>query len=91
MNVADASNLERNLYLTTQILETGIPMLLVLNMMDVAHRRGIRIDVQKMSELLGGIPVLTTTASKREGLEPLKQAIADMVQPLFHGQHNGRA
>lgn len=91
VNVADASNLERNLYLTTQILETGIPMLLVLNMMDVAHRRGIRIDVQKMSELLGGIPVLTTTASKREGLEPLKQAIAAMVQPLFHGQHNGRA
>jgi ferrous iron transport protein B len=91
VNVVDAANLERNLYLTTQILETGIPLLLVLNMMDVARRRGIQIDVPKMSELLGGIPVITTTASQREGVEALKQAIVDRIQPRFYNQRNGRA
>jgi ferrous iron transport protein B len=91
VNVIDAANLERNLYLTSQILETGIPLLMVLNMMDVAHRRGIEIDVPKMSKLLGGVPVITTTASKREGLESLKQAIVDMVKPRFYSQRNGRA
>ena len=90
INVVDASNLERNLYLTTQILETGIPMLLVLNMMDVARGRGIEIDTGKMSEMLGGVPVLTTTASKSEGLEILKKSIAAVVTPQINRGRNGQ-
>ncbi|MFC1976307.1 FeoB small GTPase domain-containing protein [Chloroflexota bacterium] len=79
VNVADAANLERNLYLTAQILETGIPLIIALNMMDVAHNRALRIDTQKLSEALNGIPVVSTTASRKQGLEALKQAIARYV------------
>ncbi len=79
VNVADAANLERNLYLTVQILETGTPIMLVLNMMDVADNRGFQIDTQKMSEQLGGIPVVATAASRNRGLDELKQTIADFV------------
>jgi ferrous iron transport protein B len=82
INVADAANLERNLYLTTQILETGIPIILVLNMMDVAQQRGIIIDVAKMSRMLGGVPILTTTASKKEGIEQLKDNINRVVKQV---------
>lgn len=76
VNVIDASNLERNLYLTTQILETGVPVIIVLNMRDQADARGLRIDGQKLSALLGGIPVIVTVARREQGLETLKQAIA---------------
>jgi ferrous iron transport protein B len=76
VNVADAANLERNLYLTTQILETGTPTVIALNMMDVAHNRALQIDTQKLSQALNGIPVISTTASRKQGLEALKQAIA---------------
>ena len=53
INVVDASNLKRNLYLTFQLLEIGIPVVLVLNMMDVAKRRDINIDSKKISSMLG--------------------------------------
>jgi len=82
INVADAGNLERNLYLTTQILETGAPTILVLNMMDVANDRGVHIDPQKMSVALGGIPVIAATASKNQGLDELKETIAECVVAL---------
>jgi len=84
VNVADAANLERNLYLTVQILETGTPTMLVLNMMDVADNRGFKIDTQKMSKQLGNIPVVSTAASRNRGLDELKQVIADFVasQPI---------
>jgi ferrous iron transport protein B len=84
VNVADAANLERNLYLTMQILETGTPTMLVLNMMDVADNRGFQIDTQKMSKQLGGIPVVATVASRNRGLDELKEAIAHWVtaQPI---------
>ncbi|RME97275.1 MAG: GTP-binding protein [Chloroflexi bacterium] len=81
VNVVDAANLERNLYLTTQILETGIPTVLVLNMMDVAGRRGLQINAEVISQGLGGIPVITTTARRNEGLEQLRQAMARAVSP----------
>ena len=86
INVADAGNLERNLYLTTQILETGAPTILVLNMMDVANDRGVHIDPQKMSAALGGIPVITASASKNQGLDELKETIARCVVVLTKQQ-----
>jgi len=75
VNVIDATNLERNLYLTVQMMEMDVPMVVALNMMDVARRRGIRIDSQKLSEKLG-CPVVPITAIKSEGLTELKEAIA---------------
>lgn len=80
VNVVDAANLERNLYLTTQILETGIPTMVALNMMDVAGNRGFEINARRMSTELGGIPVISTVASRRQGLDSLKQAIYECLQ-----------
>ncbi len=76
INVIDAANLERNLYLTAQILETGVPLILALNMSDMADARGLRIDVAKLSELLNGVPVIPMTARSGQGIEALKAAIA---------------
>lgn len=72
--VADASNLERSLYLAVQMLEIGTPLVLALNMMDMAAERGIMIDVERLSALLG-IPVVPTVARKKEGIEELKERI----------------
>ncbi len=75
INIVDASNLERNLYLTTQFLEMGVPIVLALNMMDVAKDRGIEIDACKLSELLG-VPVVPIIARTGEGTGQLiEQAI----------------
>ncbi|MEN8242513.1 MAG: FeoB small GTPase domain-containing protein [Chloroflexota bacterium] len=75
INVIDASNLERNMYLTVQIKETGAPMILVLNMTDVAHKNGIYVNLQKFSHKLDDIPVIEVTANKGEGLEELKDVL----------------
>jgi ferrous iron transport protein B len=72
--VADASNLERSLYLAVQMLEIGTPLVLALNMMDMAAERGIMIDVERLSSLLG-VPVVPTVARKKEGIEELKEGI----------------
>src|SRR5258707_8451130 len=53
VSIVDASNLERNLYLTTQALELGVPVVVALNMIDVAERQGLQIDVDRLSEQLG--------------------------------------
>jgi ferrous iron transport protein B len=79
IDVVDAANLERNLYLTAQILETGIPLIIVLNMVDQARARGLKIDAQKLSDLLGGTPVIPMTARRGQGLEALQQAIFDFA------------
>ena len=79
VDVVDAANLERNLYLTAQILETGIPLIIVLNMVDQAQARGLKIDVPKLSNLLGGTPVIPMTARRGQGVEALKQAIFDIA------------
>jgi small GTP-binding protein len=79
IDVVDAANLERNLYLTAQILETGIPLIIVLNMIDQAQARGLKIDAQKLSDLLGGTPVIPMTARRGQGLDELKQAIFDLA------------
>ena len=78
VDVADGSNLKRNLYLTLQLLEMEVPTILNLNMMDVAQRRGQRIDVARLQEILG-IPVVPTKAKKGEGKEALKAAVKSLV------------
>ncbi|MDD3395126.1 MAG: ferrous iron transport protein B [Anaerotignum sp.] len=70
INIVDATNIERNLYLTLQLLEMRIPMVLALNMMDEVRNNGGTINVEKMSEELG-IPVIPISASKNEGIEEL--------------------
>jgi len=82
VNVIDASNLERNLYFTVQLREMGIPMVIALNMMDVARKRGIEVDTEALSKGLG-CPVVPVVAVAGEGLEELKtqiQTIADSTQ-----------
>ncbi|MBQ3567473.1 MAG: ferrous iron transport protein B [Anaerotignum sp.] len=72
INIVDATNIERNLYLTLQLIEMHIPMVLALNMMDEVRNNGGTIDVQKMSEELG-IPVVPISAVKNEGIDELMQ------------------
>jgi len=68
INIVDASNIERNLYLTTQILELGIPTVVALNMMDIVEKNGDKIDIDKLSKTLG-CPVITTSALKGNGVK----------------------
>lgn len=75
INVADASALERSLYLTLQLLELGKPVVLALNMMDIVQKRGMEIDLHRLPEMLG-IPVIPVSARKRTGLEALLHAAA---------------
>lgn len=75
VNIVDASSLERNLYLTMQLLELGKPIILALNMMDVVIERGMKIDLHRLQEMLGGIPVVPVSARKKTGLDVLLQAI----------------
>lgn len=84
INVVDAANLERNLYLTAQLLEMGVPIVLVLNMMDVARKRGIEIDFKKLSQELG-CPVVPIVATSGEGIDKLKQEILAVTS----GEHSG--
>jgi ferrous iron transport protein B len=74
VNIVDASNLERNLYLTTQLLEMEVPVVVVLNMMDVARARSYQIDVQKLSALLG-VPVVPCVAPRGEGMDEVLDAV----------------
>src|SRR5699024_8684475 len=76
INVVDATNIERNLYLTTQLLEMGTKVVLGLNMMDEAKAKAIEIDMDRLSKKLG-IPIVATVASKRKGLEELLKKATD--------------
>jgi ferrous iron transport protein B len=78
LSLVDASNLERNLYLTTQALELGVPVVVALNMIDVAQGQGLRIDAEKLSQQLG-VLVVPIQANKGRGLDQLKQAIGDIA------------
>ena len=78
MDLVDASNIERNLYLTTQLLEMGIPVVVALNMMDIVEKRGDVIDVKKLSSLLG-VPVVETAAVKGKGTKELVEAAKKAV------------
>lgn len=77
INVIDSANLERNLYLTLQIMEMERPIVLALNMYDDLEKAGAKIDVEKLSDLLGGIPIVKTTANHGKGIPDL---IARAVQ-----------
>lgn len=79
INIVDASNLERNLYLAVQFLELGIPVCIALNMMDVAKKRGIKIDAEKLSALLG-VPVVPTIARTGKGKQDLMDSATRIVR-----------
>ena len=74
--IADAANLKRNLLLFTQVADLGVPVILALNMLDIAERRGIAYDTTLLSQKLG-IPVIEINARKKEGIEPLKNILID--------------
>lgn len=76
--VADASHLERNLYLASQVLELGLPVVIALNQFDVAEAQGMRIDVPALIHELG-VPVIPTVAHRGEGLDPLRRALVTAV------------
>ncbi|MBU1342586.1 MAG: ferrous iron transport protein B [Proteobacteria bacterium] len=86
INIVDASNLERNLYLTVQFMEMGVPVCIALNMMDVAKKRGIEIDIDKLSKLLK-VSVVPTIARSGKGKKELMQTVAEKahqpVEPLM--------
>lgn len=73
IDVVDASSLERSLYLTLQLLELNKPMVLALNMMDIVAKRGMDIDLHRLSEILG-VPVIPVTARKKRGIQALMHA-----------------
>ena len=75
INIIDGTNLERNLYLSTQLIELGIPMVMAVNMMDIVEKRGMEIDMHRLPEMLG-IPVIPVSARKRTGLSVLLHAAA---------------
>ena len=77
--VVDASNLERNLYLISQVIDTHLPIVIALNMVDVAEKEGIVIDIMKLSEELG-VTIIPTVGSKGTGIDELKEAIAKPVE-----------
>lgn len=70
IDLVDATNIERNLYLTTQLIETGVPVVIALNMSDLLAKRGIKIDTKRLSMLLG-CPIVETSALKQSGLREL--------------------
>jgi len=78
INIVDASNIERNLYLTSQLIEMRVPMILVLNMIDVVKQRGIKIDTVFLAEQLG-CPVIAVSASVKNGLNNLQTVINNAV------------
>lgn len=90
VNVIDATNLERNLYLTVQILEMGIPVLLALNMADDLSRQGTHIDVPALAKMLGHIPVVTTTANQGQGIAELLSRTVQVARSQKKGSFSSR-
>ena len=82
--VVDASNLQRNLYLVSQLIEIGRPLVIALNMTDVAKRRGINLSASRLRDALGGVPVVPVVAHKKRGIDDLKKAIkfASVATPI---------
>ena len=86
INIVDAANLERNLYLTTQLLELNIPMVVVVNMLDIAKQHKIRLDLDLLQEKLG-CPVVGIIASRDKGIKELKKLVAKMLDRPFKPAH----
>ena len=78
VNVVDATNLERNLYLTSQLLETGLPMVVVLNMMDLVEQRGDKVNAAELSKVLG-CPVVEVSALRQTGMEALQELMLGAI------------
>ncbi len=78
ISVVDAANLERNLYLTVQILELGMPILIALNMTDVAEHRGIITDIERLSKALQS-PIITTTAREGKGIQNIVEYVHELA------------
>lgn len=76
VNVLDTSNLESNLYLSTQLMELGVPMVLVFNMSDIAKSRGLVFNIEKLSALMG-VRIVQTVGNRRKGVDELREAIVD--------------
>ncbi|MCB2228083.1 MAG: ferrous iron transport protein B [Desulfarculaceae bacterium] len=79
VDVVDASNLERNLYLSVQLMELGVPLIICLNMVDVAESKGLKIDTAKLSRLLGA-PVVPTVARQGKGMEEMLRAAVELAE-----------
>jgi ferrous iron transport protein B len=75
INVVDATNLERNLYLTLQLLELEVPLILALNMTDELQQEGAKINVDQLSQLLGNVPIVQTAANKGMGIAELLKKV----------------
>src|SRR5512134_1932020 len=88
INVVDATNLERNLYLTVQLLELDVPVVMALNMTDALNKDGARINLDELSQLLGNIPVVHTSASHGSGVREL---IAKAVKMASQRNQRGSA
>lgn len=82
IDIVDASNIERNLYLATQISELGMPIVLALNMSDMAKNSGLMIDYNYLSKLLG-VPVVPTVGNKNKGMKELLEAVIDLIENGF--------
>lgn len=78
INIVDASNLERSLYLTSQLLDMRLPLVVALNQVDVAERHGVKVDAQHLAQHLG-CPVVPMVAARGEGLEALRAAVAEVA------------
>ena len=85
INVVDATNLERNIYLTVQLMELGIPVVVAMNIYDEAEKKGYEIDIKTMEEMLG-IRVIPTVATKKTGLDDLLKAATDIADGAFMNQ-----
>ena len=79
IDIIDSSNLERNLYLATQFIELGVPLVLAFNMSDIASKQGLEIDKVKLSELLGA-PIVFTVATKKIGINELLDEVINLVE-----------
>lgn len=90
IHVADALLLERSLFLTMQLLAEGKPLVLALNMMDLVRERGMDIDTEGLSRLLGGIPVISVSARRRTGLEELMDAAVEAARAAGRQTAAGR-
>ncbi|NJN66979.1 MAG: iron transporter FeoB [Chloroflexaceae bacterium] len=91
VNVVDAANLERNLYLTAQILEIGIPVIIALNMMDIAESRQITIDLRQVAEILPNVVIIPMVASRGKGIDALKEAIAVLPSESERQSHENQS
>lgn len=85
VNIVDASSIERGLYLTRQLLDSGMPVVVALNMMDVAERQGLQIDLDELQEQLG-CPVIPVIASKGSGMDALRSAIRNSLDVQSDGR-----